>query len=224
MTKKRFAVAIDGPVGVGKSTTARRVAEKLGFTYIDTGAMFRAVALYLLRRNTDLNDTAAVDAALPEIRISFSHEAGSQIVYLNEENITEQIRTQALSEAASVVASYPAVREKLATEQKKLAENGAVVMDGRDIGTHILPWAQVKIFMDAAPEIRAQRRHHELTQKGQVSDFSQILEETRIRDERDRNRTHAPLVRADDAIYMDTGTLNQQEVVDKIITEVGNVL
>ena len=218
-----FAIAIDGPVGVGKSTTARRLADKLGMTYIDTGAMYRAVALYNLRAGISLHDEAAVTASLPDISIALSHSKGKQRISLNSEDITDAIRTQAISESASVVASYAPVREKLVAEQKKLAETGQVVMDGRDIGTHVLPWAQVKIYLDADVETRAARRAADLLLKGQPADMPQILEETIIRDQRDKSRTHSPLVQATDAIRIDTSNMTPDEVTDTIVSHINAV-
>ena len=213
-----FAVAIDGPVGVGKSTTARHVANKLGMTYIDTGAMYRAVALYNIRAGTNLYDEAAVTASLPDISIVLSHSKGKQRISLNGEDITDAIRTQAISEAASVVASYAPVREKLVSEQKALALAGQVVMDGRDIGSHVLPWAQVKIYLDADVDTRAARRSMDLTAKGQPVDMAKIREETIIRDQRDKTRDHSPLIQAPDAILIDTSNMTPEEVTKKIIS------
>jgi len=215
-----FAVAIDGPVGVGKSTTARAVAAVLNMTYIDTGAMYRAVALYAIRQGIDANNEPAITAALPNIKITLSHKDGQQRVYLNNEDITEEIRTQAISEITSVIASYAAVREKLVSEQKQLAQTGQVVMDGRDIGSQVLPWAQVKIYLDADVDTRAARRAVDLIAKGQPIDMLQIREETIIRDERDKTRTHSPLIQTEDAIYVDSSDMTPEEVVLTIINHV----
>jgi len=210
----RFAIAIDGPTGVGKSTHARRVAVRLGITYIDTGAMYRAVALYNIRQKTNVYDESAVVASLPNIKIALH----KQYVFLNDEDITAEIRTQALSEAAAVIATYALVREKLAVQQQQLALSTPVVMDGRDIASVILPWAQVKIYLDAKLEIRAARRHAELIARGQNCDLVQVIKDTIIRDERDRTRAHAPLIRVPEAIYIDNTVLTIDEVVDQITT------
>ena len=215
-----FAVAIDGPVGVGKSTQARNVANKLGMTYIDTGAMYRAVALYNIHAGTDPHNEAAIAASLPDINISLSHAGGKQHIFLNGEDITNSIRTQSIAEAASVVASYALVREKLVTEQKKLAATGHVVMDGRDIGSHVLPWAQVKIYLDADIDTRAARRAADLVAKGQQVDMAQIREETIIRDQRDKTRTHSPLVQAHDAIRIDTSHMTPEETTAEIVSHI----
>ena len=208
-----FAVAIDGPVGVGKSTNARQAAARLNMTYIDTGAMYRAVALYNMRRAVDPCDEAAITASLPHINIALR---GQQIL-LNGEDITSQIRTQEISEAASVIASYAPVRVKLAAMQQELAKAGDVVMDGRDIASKVLPWAQVKIYLDADAKIRAQRRANELAAKGQPSDIDKIVQETIDRDYRDKNRAHSPLVQAPDAILIDTSHMTKDEVVSHIV-------
>ena len=217
MDSKGFAVAIDGPVGVGKSTTARMVAEKLGFAYIDTGAMYRTVALYMFKQGVDLADASAVEKNLPAINIHLSQAGDGQHVYLNERDVTREIRTQYVSEGASVVAAHRAVREKLVAQQKKMAETGCVVMDGRDIGSQVLPWAQVKIYLDADVEIRANRRILDLQNKGQPTEFEKVLEETKIRDHRDKNRTESPLIQTEDAIRIDTGQKSIKEVTDTIV-------
>jgi len=213
-----FAVAIDGPVGVGKSTTARLTAKKLGFTYIDTGAMYRAVALYMLENGINLHDNEAVSSNLNSVNIFLKYEDGFQKIYLNNKDITNDIRTQTVSEGASVVGSHPKVREKLVAEQKKLAETGFIVMDGRDIGSYVIPWAQVKIYLDAAQEIRARRRVLDLEAKNQPADFREVLDETKIRDHRDKTRETSPLIQTKDAILIDTGLLTLEEVIDKIVS------
>jgi len=221
MTNKGFAVAIDGPVGVGKSTTARRVAETLGMTYIDTGAMYRAVALFCTEKKIDLHNATAVESVLSDIDIHLRIANGVQRVYLRDgdkrRDISDDIRTQSISEGASVVAAYKAVREKLVSQQKQLAATGRVVMDGRDIGSHVLPWAQAKIYLDASTETRAKRRVLDLEAKGLPADFEKVREETIIRDERDKNRTNSPLIRTPDAHYIDTGNMSCEEVVETIV-------
>ena len=211
-----FAVAIDGPVGVGKSTTARMVAQKLGMTYIDTGAMYRAVALYNIEHGIDLTNANKLEASLPHISIELRHIEGTQRVYLNGQDVTNAIRTQEISESASVVAAYKQVREKLVAQQKQMALLGKIVMDGRDIGSHVLPWAQVKIYLDASIEIRTKRRMGDLEAKGQPANFEKIRQETIIRDHRDKTRPVSPLMQANDAIYIDTGDMTPKEVAEKI--------
>lgn len=209
-----FAIAIDGPVGVGKSTVARRLAERLGITYIDSGAMYRAVALYNMRRGINRHDEVAVSASLPNICI-YLDPAGE--IYLNDENITQDIRNQTLAEYTSTIAAYPAVRTALTNQQRALAAAAPVVMDGRDIGSQVLPHAQVKIYLDADPVIRAERRFRELQAKNIPAEFARVWEETLIRDERDKNREHAPLTRTPDAVYIDASHMDIEEELAIII-------
>ena len=209
-----FAVAIDGPVGVGKSTVALRLANALNMTYIDTGAMYRAVALYNMRLENDPEDEAAITETLPYIDIQLAPEG---IIILNGEDITGEIRNQALAEYTSAIAVYAAVREKLSHQQQAIAASGCVVMDGRDIGSQVLPWAQVKIYLDADVRVRAKRRQRELRAKGLPADFTQIYEETLIRDKRDTTRKHSPLVRAKDAIFIDTSYMSPDELLAEMI-------
>lgn len=221
MTKKKskgFAIAIDGPVGVGKSTTARLVAKKLNMTYIDTGAMYRSVALYQIENGFDMHDAEVLEKFLEKIIINIYNVDGFQRIYLNNRDVSDLIRTQEVSEGASVVAANSRVREKLVAQQRQMAAVGRVVMDGRDIGSHVLPWAQVKIYLDASLDTRAKRRTLDLESKGQLADFEKVREETIIRDERDKNRKHSPLIRTPDAIYLDTGLMSPDETVDTIIS------
>ena len=208
---KGFAIAIDGPVGVGKSTTARLVAQKLNMTYIDTGAMYRAVAMYQIENGIDMHNEASLEKSLRDIRIEISNVKGHQRIFLNEEDITNLIRTQEVSEGASVVAPNLRVREKLVAQQREMAATGRVVMDGRDIGSHVLPWAQIKIYLDAPLDIRTSRRVADLLAKGEPAEFEQIRTETIKRDERDKNRKHNPLIQAPDSIYMDTANFGTPE-------------
>ncbi|MCL2388533.1 MAG: (d)CMP kinase [Defluviitaleaceae bacterium] len=206
-----FAIAIDGPVGVGKSTTAKLVARLLNMTYIDTGAMYRAVALHTLRTGEP------PEQSISNLNIELHHENGTQKIYLNNENITDAIRTQEISEFTSAqIATNELVRKKLVTLQQQIAKNNSVVMDGRDISSQVLPWAQLKIYLDAAPEIRARRRTNDLLSRGQPADFSQVLQETLTRDHRDKNRPISPLIQTPDAIYIDTADMTIQEVAEKI--------
>ena len=215
-TPTSFAVAIDGPAGVGKSTTARRVAETLGMTYIDTGAMYRAIALYNVRKGVNPKDENAVNATLPDIDVKLSQKQ----VLLNGEDVSTAIRTQAISDATSQIAPYAAVRRKLDIIQKQQASTGQVIMDGRDIGSNVLPWAQVKIYLDADVDTRAARRAAELAAKGQPANIGQIREEVATRDQRDKNREHGPLIVAHDATVIDTSTMTKDEVANSIIAHI----
>ena len=217
MTNPGFAIAIDGPVGVGKSTAAKLVAQLLGITYIDTGAMYRAVAFYNLQEGINPTNVAQIESTLPNIHIDLRHENDAQRVYLNGQDVTDFIRTQEISEATSVVAVNETVRKKLVSQQQAMAKTGAVVMDGRDIGSQVLPWAQVKIYLDAAPEVRARRRMLDLESKGLPANFDTILEETRIRDHRDKTRLVSPLIQTPDAIYIDTEGMSPQQTAEKIV-------
>lgn len=215
---RRIAVAIDGPSGAGKSTLARRAAQALHLLYVDTGAIYRTAALYLLRREADLRSEAAVAALLPEIRIALDYDgAGGQRMRLNGEDVTGLIRTQEISMAASVVSAHPSVRRFLLDMQRKLAEENAVIMDGRDIGTVVLPGADVKIFLTASSEARARRRWLELRERGEDCDFDRLLQETRQRDADDANRAAAPLRPAEDGVVLDTTSLNFEESLAKLI-------
>jgi len=219
MIANNFAIAIDGPVGVGKSTTAKLVANMLGITYIDTGAMYRATALYYLQNNkSNLKEIDDVD-------INLHYKNGVQHVFLNGEDVTNLLRTQEISALASqVIAVNSKIREKLVGLQREMAKTSSVVMDGRDIGSHVLPWAQVKIYLDASPEIRANRRAMEQKSKGESSDFAQILQETIDRDKIDKNRPISPLIKTDDAIAIDTGHMNPEEVAAKIVKYAKEIL
>jgi len=214
---KGFAIAIDGPMGVGKSTVAKMLAKMLGFTYIDTGAMYRAVAYYNLKNEIDLSNQSAVASTMQNISISLRTVDGVQHIYLNGQDITGLIRTQEISAITSQnIATNPAVREELVEQQRKMAATSSVVMDGRDIGSHVLPNAKIKIYLDAAPEIRARRRTLELESKGQPADFAQVLTETIQRDYIDKTRPVSPLIQTPDAILIDTGELTPHEVAEKI--------
>ncbi len=197
-------IAIDGPSGAGKSTLARETAKKLGYLYIDTGAMYRAIGLYVRRRNIGSRDRDGIVKCLPEIRIGLKHCQGIQHVYLNGEDVSEAIRTPEISRYASDVSAFPEVRAFLLELQRDLAREHHVVMDGRDIGTVVLPEAQVKIFLTASAEERARRRYEELVQKDPGITYEQILKEIKARDHNDTTRTEAPLRQAEDAILLDT--------------------
>jgi len=219
---KGFAVAIDGPVGVGKSTTAKLLAQILGITYIDTGAMYRAITFYCIQNGIDISNAKALENSLKNINIDLHHKNGAQRVYLNNQDITDFIRTQEISDVTSLIAANAAVREKLLPMQQAVAQQGAVVMDGRDIGSHVLPWAQIKIYLDAAPEIRARRRLKDLEEKGQPANFAQVLQETITRDERDKTRPISPLIQTPDAIYINTADMPPMKVAEKIAELVTN--
>lgn len=203
-----ISVAIDGPSGAGKSSLAKRLAADLGYVYVDTGAMYRSIGLYAVRQGADLQDAAAVAALLPQIQLDIRLEDGTQHVYLNGEDVSEAIRAEEIGMAASAVSAYPAVRAFLLDTQRGLAANQNVLMDGRDIGTVVLPHATVKIFLTASAEARAQRRCKELQDKGQPADFATVLADIRQRDDQDTNRAVAPLRQAEDAIRVDTSDID----------------
>lgn len=201
---KFVAIAIDGPSGAGKSTIAKRLAATLGFVYVDTGAMYRTVGLATLRRGIKSEDTAAVIAALSDIDVSIAYVDGAQRVFLNGEDVSDQIRTPEVSMAASTTSAIPEVRKFLFETQQKLARENNVIMDGRDIGTVVLPSAKVKIFLSASVEDRARRRYDELKEKGMDVSFEDVLEDMKQRDYNDSHRDVAPLKPADDAVSVDT--------------------
>lgn len=203
-----ISVAIDGPSGAGKSSLAKRLAADLGYVYVDTGAMYRSIGLYAVRQGADLQDAAAVAALLPQIQLDIRLEDGTQHVYLNGEDVSEAIRAEEIGMAASAVSAHPAVRAFLLDTQRGLAANQNVLMDGRDIGTVVLPHATVKIFLTASAEARAQRRCKELQDKGQLADFATVLADIRQRDDQDTNRAVAPLRQAEDAIRVDTSDID----------------
>jgi cytidylate kinase len=208
-TQKRWIVAIDGPAGAGKSTIARAVAQRLGFTYIDTGAMYRAVALWALRVGVDLDDLHRLEQLSKEAHVEF---AGDETVLLNGEDVTAAIREPRVSEAASKVSLAPGVRRAMREEQRRIGASQSVVMEGRDIGTVVFPDAQVKVYLDAAPEVRAERRAAETG-----AAVEKTAQEIAERDHRDRTRTEAPLTQAPDAEYLDTTRLSPSEVEEAIL-------
>lgn len=213
-----FKIAIDGPAGAGKSTIARKAAGQLSFLYVDTGAMYRAIALGLLERGTDLQDSDALLRALEEITVTIGYDStGGQQVFLNGENVSSRIREEKVGNMASASSALPQVREKLTALQRGLAQKENVLMDGRDIGTVILPDAQLKIFLTADAAVRAKRRYLELTAKGVESSLEKIEREILERDERDRNRPVAPLRQAKDAVFLDTSDMTIEEVTEKIV-------
>lgn len=211
-----YNVAVDGPAGAGKSTIAKLVAKKKGYIYVDTGAMYRGLAIHFLKKGIDPEDKDAVARACADADVKIGYENGVQQVWLNGENITSMLRTEEVGNMASKTSAIPAVREKLLELQRSLARNEDVIMDGRDIGTNILPNADVKIYLTASVETRAKRRHDELREKGEECSLEDISRDIQERDERDMNRETAPLKKAEDAILVDSSDMTIQEVVDTI--------
>lgn len=197
-------IAIDGPSGAGKSSLARRLAKELGYLYVDTGAMYRAIGLYMLRAGVDTSDAAAVLPRLGEVRLELKYLDGTQHVFLNGEDVSEEIRREEVSMAASSVSAHQGVRDFLTETQRSIAQRNNVLMDGRDIGTIILPNAQIKIFLTASAEERAHRRTRELREKGQPAEYEEVLADIRRRDYNDSHRAAAPLRQAKDAVLVDT--------------------
>lgn len=211
-----FQVAIDGPAGAGKSTIAKILAEELGFIYVDTGAMYRAMALSCLRNGIDVEDKEAVVEHCKQRKVSLNYENGEQQVLLDEENVNAYIRTEEVSQATSAISIYEGVREKLLNLQQQLGQEHNVVMDGRDIGTNVLKDAQVKIYLTASVQTRAKRRYEELVKKGMECNLKEIEEDIRERDYRDMHREIAPLKQAEQAVYLDSSELAIEQVVEKI--------
>ena len=206
-----ISIAIDGPSGAGKSSLAKRLAAELGYVYVDTGAMYRAIGLYTLRAGQNTKDAAAVAALLPDIHLDIRPGQGAQQILLNGEDVTETVRQERVGMAASDVSAHPAVRAFLLETQRALAARSNVLMDGRDIGTVVLPDATVKIFLTATPEARAQRRLAELQAKGQAADYATVLADIRLRDDQDTHRAVAPLRQAADAVLLDTSAIGLEE-------------
>ena len=211
-----FNIAIDGPAGAGKSTIARRVARELSFIYVDTGALYRALAVYLVDRAVSPEDPEKVAEAVKEAEVSIAYEGEEQQVFVNGENVTGRLRTEAAGNMASAIAAQAAVRAALLELQRELAEKHSVVMDGRDIGTHVLPAAELKIYLTASVETRARRRYQELLDKGLRAELDQIASDIEERDYRDMNREIAPLKQAEDAVYLNTSQMSIEEVVSRI--------
>lgn len=210
-------IAIDGPAGAGKSTIAKIAAKKLGFIYVDTGAMYRAMALYFIRNNIDGKDEETVSEACPKIDISIEYQNGEQVVLLNGENVNAFIRTEQVSMMTSDISKYATVRSKLLDIQRNLAATKDVIMDGRDIGTCVLPNADTKIYLTASTSERARRRYKEQIESGISCDIEQIEKDIAARDEQDMNREIAPLKQAEDAVLIDSSNLTINEAVDAVI-------
>ena len=210
-------IAIDGPAGAGKSTIARLAAKELDFVYVDTGAMYRAIALYLLDNNTDIDNEEALKAALKQIHINIVYESGVQHVFLDLQDVSTEIRSERVGNMASKSSALAPVREKLLDLQRDIAAKNNVIMDGRDIGTNILPNAELKIYLTASVDVRAKRRYDELKLRGEEPDFEEIKKGIEQRDYQDMNRDIAPLKQAEDAVLIDSSDMTIAEVVDRII-------
>lgn len=212
-----FNIAIDGPAGAGKSTIARAAARSLGFLYVDTGAMYRAIALHLLRNHVEAENTDKIEGLLADMTIRIAYSGGEQQIILNGENVTSQLRKEEVGNMASKSSAIPKVREKLLQLQRDIARDNDVIMDGRDIGTFVLPNADVKVYLTASVEERANRRCLELKEKGIDVDIEKIEQDIRTRDFQDMNRSIAPLKQAEDAVVIDSSRMSIPEVMDKIV-------
>ena len=212
-----FNIAIDGPAGAGKSTIAKKVAKELDFIYVDTGAMYRSMALYLIRKQIKAAEVDKIITLLPGIHVTIAYENGEQHVYLNGEDVSALIRNEEVSQMTSSISTIPEVREKLLDLQRDLAKENNVLMDGRDIGTCVLPNAQLKIYLTASVEVRAKRRYDEMVEKGMECNLRELEASIKERDYRDMNREVAPLKQAEDAVLLDTSDMNIEEVVNAII-------
>lgn len=211
-----YNIAIDGPAGAGKSTIAKKLAADLGYVYVDTGAMYRAMAYYFLQNNIAADDEAAISAACPDVNVTIEYKDGAQQVILNGENVNGVIRNEEVGNMASAISVYPVVRIKLVELQRQLAAKQSVIMDGRDIGTVVLPDANVKIYLTASSKVRAKRRYDELTAKGEKCDLDAIEQDIIDRDYRDMHRETSPLKQADDAVLLDSSDLDIDGVVAKM--------
>ncbi len=212
-----FAVAIDGPAGAGKSSVAKAAAQELGFIYVDTGAIYRTIALYVLRQGVDPHQAPAVEALLPQVQVSLEYTQQGQKMLLNGEDVTALIRTPEVSMATSACSAIPAVRAYLLQLQRDLAAENNVLMDGRDIGTVVLPHAQLKVFLTASPEERARRRVAQLEKAGQQADYASILRDIQQRDYQDSHRETAPLRPAEDAVLLDNSSYTFEESVRRLV-------
>jgi CMP/dCMP kinase len=216
--EKKISVAIDGPAAAGKSTVAKIVAEKFNYIYVDTGAMYRALTYKAISHGVGLSDEAALAALLTQTKIELKPSENGQLVYLDGENVTTEIRNNEVTKSVSEVSKHASIREEMVKRQQQLAERGGVVMDGRDIGTHVMPKAEVKAFLIASVDERAHRRHQENIQKGFASDIESLKEEISLRDKLDSEREFAPLRKATDAVEIDTTSLSIQQVAGKIMS------
>lgn len=212
-----YQIALDGPAGAGKSTIAKAVAKRLQFVYVDTGAMYRALGLYCRRNNAAKDDEETICRLCEEANVTISYENGEQVIFLNGENVSRAIRTPEGGEWASVVSVFKKVREKMVKLQQELAVSENVIMDGRDIGSVVLPNADLKIYLDADVAVRAKRRMDELIAKGQTADFDEILAQVKDRDYRDMHRDNSPLVRVPDAVLVDSSYMSIEEVSEEIV-------
>lgn len=226
---KKITIAIDGYSSTGKSTLAKQLAKQLGYVYVDTGAMYRAIAFFSMQQgyiNTDSFDKESLVNSLPSIRLQFQFnpDLGFAEMYLNDENVEKQIRTIEVSNYVSKVAEIPEVRTKLVEQQQQMGKNKGIVMDGRDIGTVVFPDAELKIFMTASAQTRAQRRYDELIQKGDSVTFEEVFKNVEERDYIDTHRSNSPLVRADDAVEIDNSNLNREEQFELVLNLVDEIL
>lgn len=212
-----YCVAIDGPAGAGKSTIAKKIAKKMQLIYVDTGAMYRAMALFLLRNHVSPEDAAAIERTCEDAEIGICYEKGQQVVYLNGENVNDLLRSEEVGKMASISSQIKSVRRKLVDLQRRLAETTDVIMDGRDIGTCVLPDADVKVYLTASSRVRAQRRFDELQEKGIACNFDEIEKDIIERDRRDMTREESPLKKAEDAIEVDTSDMSIEQVIATII-------
>ena len=217
-----YRIALDGPSGAGKSTIAKRLSAELGFVYVDTGAMYRTIGLYCLENNIELTDEKAVSAALKDIDIQLKYLNGEQTIFLNGKDVSKDIRINNVSMAASKVSAYKAVRAFLLQTQRDMAKTQSVIMDGRDIGTVVLPDAEIKIFIVADPKERAKRRHKELLERGQQISFEEVLQDIIARDYNDEHRKEAPLKQADDAQLIDTSDMNFEQAYNAVLLTAKN--
>lgn len=213
----KYNIAIDGPAGAGKSTIAKELAKRLGYIYVDTGAMYRAMALYFLRLGLSAKNQTEIAESCKNVRVALDYIDGVQQVYLNGENVTAFLREESVGRMASSTSIYPEVRLKLVELQRELANKQNVIMDGRDIGTYVLPNANIKIYLTASVEARAKRRYIELQEKGTESNYEEIKKDIEERDYRDTHREFAPLRQAEDAIFMDTSNMTIEEVINSIL-------
>ena len=212
-----FNIAIDGPAGAGKSTIAKKVAKELDFIYVDTGAMYRSMALYLIRKGVKVEEKNKIIELLPEIHVTLAYVEGEQHVYLNQEDVSSLIRNEEVSQMTSSISTIAEVREALLSLQRNLAKENNVLMDGRDIGTCVLPNAELKIYLTASTKVRAKRRYDEMIEKGMECNLKELEASIKERDQRDMNREIAPLKQAEDAVFLDTSDMNIEEVVSAII-------